>query len=538
MNKRLLPLVLACVLLHQPAHATNFLFDLLHSTFCPNHDWIHTLFGHGGCENNKCNTGGPNESPAAPQPGGAAHTPTTAGDPVEVGSESDVLSEVDVNVPVKYGMSLNVTRSYTKKFIDVRNDSGDTLFGRKWTSPIEKRLVEGTDFATETTCFYYEDEHGQEVPFVEPIGFFPGTYNSSRLSYAPPHVLDIEDYVDGGNTYWRFRITMEDRSQVGFNRFGHATYEEQNIDTPVDERLTYVYDTDAPNQKLTEIHAPSGDDRYLQFIYGLSSPMDHRVTEVDLVTSSHTVALCYYQYDADGMLYEVKPSTGLLDYKKRYEYGRYNHSANSWTAQSYGELMRTSYFLTNPSTSSVTQRFLSASEGGSYVTDAYTYNINASTWDRIFTLDDNGNSNNRYVTFEGALDDGNGSEWRTGTIYTNTTMYALGYDFNVDKMNYSVDIPSPPTPVYPTVAPLKYRYAGHLSGSDWITDYQLQDEVYHVNPSNNATTLIEHRDYSTSASNHLDKFRLISDKKYQTSSVYVQTDYTYDSTYPSSSLSN
>jgi len=208
--------------------------------------------------------------------------------------------ELDFEIPVKYGLSLGVSRVYSSGTFNTTNSNGDGMFGKQWWSSYEMCL------RSYTGGYLFYDELGNYKHLTGSGGVW-----HSRIDQGS--VMKMEQ--SGSD----FVITRFNRDKITFDSDGRLKYYEGNADDGVTDRLEFVYDG---SNRLWKVLAPNGDDRYLEFTYHWY--YTRQVAGVALKTATKTYDLHTYSYYSNKSLATVEVNNTDETFYMQYEYGSFD----------------------------------------------------------------------------------------------------------------------------------------------------------------------------------------------------------------------
>jgi YD repeat-containing protein len=470
--------------------------------------------------NQKCELEIPKTDPTNPTPpiapvgGDNKALNGTMGDPISISHGYVMRYRTDFGIPVMHGLTLSLTRLYssTANGITTRNSNGDSLFGPGWYSPYEMCLEfsESEDAAE----YVYHDEYGNAFHFLDPSESLT-TINSSLVQGPPMQLTKI-----GTGSSRVYRLRGPGYVEKEFNAAGRLTYIEADYNTQAEERLTFQYDGSG---RLYRVNAPSADGRYLLFSFE-DTNWPERVTKVSLVAGSSTYDLMRYYADSSGKLSAVRwnPTyySSSNDAVVIYEYGSMDIVSGVPTFTSGNRLGRESYYLNQESTPRYLSAYYYPSSSASSPTKGFVWDVAATTpgWVQTIALD-NTFTNHTPVVYMG--------DGLPNSTSDPKTSYLLDYKNDIASVTYG-NLPGgvkmPPAHIFDT-------NDNSGSGSGETTprlpaSSKLQDSSFNWYK-------VWQKTYDLTSSDHLLKFRVLTDSKYTStsSSSALTTVFDYDSTF-------
>lgn len=499
---------------------------------CPNEDpGSGSMDGGGATGGNP----GPDQSGGGSGPGGhedesekTCPPPTAAtGDPIEATKGMVIRRETDFSIPVKYGLSLNVARIYSSKYFTFGNNNGLTMFGPKWHGSYEWSLVEDTyvydsviyhdfvlfDGSGHQHNFFQVDRRSEYyAPWSTNTYVYPNRWSQSgplelRLKQSSPDSYVVTD----GQRHQHIFTPMT----VGGEVFLKLTAIEADAWTAAEERITLEYDTDL---KLTKVHAPSGDDRYLNFVYDGTAP-EYQLEKVELKDGSDTYPVVFYSYDAYGRLYKVRTSSPSNDSYVQYDYGSFDGS--SFAPDSSYRLGRVSGHRGSILTPITAFKYehLNFTDVGFYswrATKNYIYDVDTATWSEAAALTYSSWYSSNIVAPEGS-----GTPPKSYiTVDIQHDILEVSYaDLDSLKPKYKTILPSAPS---------------GITWTDWTRPRARNGEMLASPSTGTYDRLVSavERDYQNSS--YLDTFRALTRTQYSAASLSsaMTTAYSYSATFP------
>jgi RHS repeat-associated protein len=500
--------------------------------------------------------------PLPPGGGGGKGNPSYVGDPINISTGTSLSMDIDVSIPVKYGLSLDIGRRYSSEVYDTLNSDGDTMFGPHWHGSYEMRL-NPYQYGDPVADFYsFLDSDGSMCDFTYMFSEYDADFGANVKVFRSFAQQGVPKEL-------RFKVTNPDQYVITRSNHSQAIFDsdlklialEANKDTVAQERITFVYDT---NDRMIEIHSPSGDDRYLEIEYHDDTQNDviDQVKTVSLVTSTSTIDLVEYGYLPNSRLlsYMERPEANN-DYRVIYEYGSYD-GTELIPVTGYEYLLGCVSYRSDSQTYPLNaygyadfSMYWGGSTKKAYKT--YNYDPDNSQWVNTIEVDYNSDWYNLEVIYPCDLPDQPKSldtlDWQHDILvrsYENLDSYespvasAFSSQMKNVRKGGAEDYPAaapPRKPEYPTVmAKVEMQSPDGADTTEGITPrmrsgvnlYDPNTQDYTIQPSVTGFDLAD--PYSATDSKYLYQFYKTSETKYPTTdaSSALTTDYEYSTTFP------
>jgi YD repeat-containing protein len=481
--------------------------------------------GTGGGGGSNCDS----ESAGGSGSGGGAGV----GDPIMLDKGFVIRRENDFSLSVKHGLTLDLKRIYSSTpnaadgfGISQSNSAGDGMFGLNWYCPYEQHL-EGLEYIDEWG--YYEG-----VAFIDERGgmrhFDYVNTNTwrSRLDQGAP--LELTRTGTGSSTVYSLR--GGDNSLRKFRSDGKIIELIPDANQSSVSLIFEYYPTGSAwnwDNNLWKVHAPGGDDRYLEFEYHTYG-WNRKVYNAWTKTSTAAYKVGTYWYDGNGYLQSAKGQGPGQTYWFFYEYGSFNPASSltnpgvPLTPSTAGAILgRVSYFTDGET---VPRPLTAYTYGESFSNSAsrqWNWDVSTPTpqWRQVLKVVADPWNHNPIAYY------GDGVPNTTGGPNDPATYMVTDYQCDVAQMSYN-NTPSsmPPTNLFGPGQTSqgnganKNRLPGSMQRQDGGIWYKEWEYVY------NLTT---QTGYSLSDPEYLAQHRVNAFHQYFAPNLYNATTYTYHS---------
>jgi RHS repeat-associated protein len=464
--------------------------------------------GAGGGENG--GSLGPGMSPPSQSVAG-----TTMGDPIDVNRRSVVRRDIDFSLATKHGHKLEVSRYYTSRKMG-HESSLISMYGRQWFSNYSERLAlfeyGGDLFYQDSNANYHRF---QGVNYFGSMSFLP---NGAILENSDNKMAPLRMTVVGeNNSSRRYELVFADRSMKVFDYQGKIIEHHASVNNNYDDHLTFIYDA---NKNLIEVHAPSGDGRFLKYDYISTLDNSYRVSKVALHSSTLSGVIIndivFYQYDttmnSNWRLENVRYNTVNNPHGFNFSYGSYDTTGFTYSTTNDNEIGMIRKFSNGIFTPLVGYTHFRGDIPGSNVFQ------NTMLATKYFRYD--GNQWNHILSFDSTATHSMVTYNYSPKPVKPVTAFAKGFQLDTESVLYTDADPK-----------AEEKYEAQTGYTNGIGQPLLRPKksqkingVWHLSSDNI---------HNYSAANHLDKFNLLSFTQYAGLGATNPrtTTYTYNSTF-------